>query len=154
MHALLLVALCASEPPTLTSLSFLEGTWVRHEPNDYAEETWSAPKGDSLLGMFRVQKKGQTRFVELQTIRAEKGRLVLRIRHLNEVLVPWPSEPAALEYFTDTVGKSEVQFEHETDKISAIVYRRFEKNGRPHLLVRLVRRDGSTPIDFEFERKR
>lgn len=157
MSSLLLafaVSLMAPPPtPTLQSLDWLAGTWVRVEPDGRAEEVWSVPAGDSILGMFRLQKQGVTRFVELQTIQVEAGAWVLRIRHLDPRLGTLSDEPEPLRYTARVVAKDEVAFEHPTDRMKVIRYKRTRTPAVDSLLVRLEKRSGGN-VDFVFQRSK
>lgn len=77
----------------LDRLSWLGGTWTGAMGEDYVEETWSRPSGDSIIGMFRWQTSdGKTTLWELLAIRMEGGDPVLRLRHFDAALEPWKSE--------------------------------------------------------------
>jgi hypothetical protein len=82
----------------LKSLGFLKGTWTGKVGNDWVEETWSAPHGDGIIGMFRWQVGGTTTTMwELLSIKDEGGVPVLRLRHFDQKLNPWPSEAGEVE---------------------------------------------------------
>jgi len=57
--------------PTLAGLAWMAGHWVGGEGGDLSEETWLAPEGDSMLGMWRYVAGGKTRIFEILTITAE-----------------------------------------------------------------------------------
>lgn len=81
-----------SPDPAVAALGFLQGTWRGRMEGDPVEETWSAPAGDSIIGMFRWQHGGTTTLWELLSIRAEEGKCVLRLRHFDSDFNPWKSE--------------------------------------------------------------
>jgi hypothetical protein len=70
-------------PATLADAGFVAGRWVGDEDGAVSEETWSAPAGDAMLGTWRLVASGKTRVVELLSISAEGGTLVLRLRHFD-----------------------------------------------------------------------
>jgi hypothetical protein len=81
-----------SADPAIAALAFLQGTWRGTMDGDPVEETWSAPAGDSIIGMFRWQHDGTTTLWELLSIKVEEGRAVLRLRHFDEIFEPWKGE--------------------------------------------------------------
>jgi hypothetical protein len=92
--ALLSGAVSAQEvtapPPikaSLADVSFIAGHWVGGEAGELSEEVWSAPEGDSMMGMWRFTSKGQVKIYELLTLTTEGENVVLRLRHFNPDLV-------------------------------------------------------------------
>lgn len=106
----------AAPAAPLGDLAWLHGTW-RAETDDggFVEETWSAPRGDAMVGMLRLAgARGAVNLYELMSFELEgpatpppstdgpiipgqeRGgapqRLVYRIRHFERGLVPWRSE--------------------------------------------------------------
>ena len=77
----------AETPITLHDLSWLAGRWVDDSGGNLSEETWSAPSGDAMLGMWRYVVEGKTRLYEILRVSAEEGSLVLRLRHFDPALV-------------------------------------------------------------------
>ncbi len=155
MLPLLLGAPHAQAAGPLDGLRWLAGTWERATADTTADETWTTPQGAMILGMFRLVEGGTTRFVELQTITAERKDIVLRILHASPELVPWQGEAAAgpLRYVALSVTPGEIVFGNTEDKVKQIIYR-LEAPGQ--LLVRLVKVvDGhSENIDFRFAQRR
>ncbi len=136
--------------PQVTSLKWLQGHWVDIDEGRRADEHWGVPSGDSMVGMFRLQEAGITKFVELQTIVPEGRHLILRIRHMSAQLEPWKSEAdGPLRYTSSKIREGEAVFDHATDKVKRIVYRRVGANG---LLIRLIFREGRKVMDFKFTR--
>ena len=96
---------------TLAELAWLEGRWVGGEGSDLSEETWVAPAGDSMLGMWRYVASGKTRIFEILTITAEESGLVLRIRHFDPRLVAREDKERAVELPLVSSGPREAAFE-------------------------------------------
>ena len=87
--------------PSLAPLSFLVGTWVHEDGGTAWEETWSAPTGDSMIGMTKWLEGAGTRMYEMQAIEANgEGKPVLLIRHFGRGLDPWGGELDGPSAFT------------------------------------------------------
>jgi hypothetical protein len=81
----------------IADLSWISGVWRGRVGDDYAEEYWSEPKGDSLLGMFRWIRAGAVKFYEIAAIEYEGDGVVLRFKHFDRGLIGWEEENASLE---------------------------------------------------------
>jgi hypothetical protein len=72
----------AAPPPiaaTLADVAFLEGHWRGGDPGELSEEVWSAPEGDSMVGMWRYVANGRARLFEMLSLK-EGGRQEFRFR--------------------------------------------------------------------------
>lgn len=121
---------------SVAKLAFLAGTWAGEVGGDPVEETWSAPAGDSIIGMFRWMSKGKTTLWEALSIRDEDGKAVLRLRHFDAKFDPWKGEcdgVAALK--ATTVEASKVVFTNDsaTGGLKACEYE--IKEGKLHIAV-------------------
>ena len=92
-------------------MAFMAGHWVGGDPGELSEEVWSAPEGDSMMGMWRFVAKGQTRIYEILTLTAEGEGVVLRIRHFNPKLVAKEEKDRAVELPLVVKGPGEAVFE-------------------------------------------
>jgi len=79
-------------------MAWLAGHWMGEALGGTAEEIWSAPRGDAMMGMFRLVKDGETVFYELMTILAEDGSLVLRLKHFNADLTGWEEKDDTVDF--------------------------------------------------------
>lgn len=77
----------AAPTATLADFGWLAGRWVDDSGGNLSEETWSAPSGDAMQGMWRYVTDGKARIYEILTISAEEGGLVMRVRHFDPALV-------------------------------------------------------------------
>jgi hypothetical protein len=84
-------------PATLADVAFLEGHWRGGDPGELSEEVWSAPEGDSMMGMWRYVAKGRARLFEMLSLTTEGPNVVLRIRHFDPKLVARDSLSVVLE---------------------------------------------------------
>jgi hypothetical protein len=77
----------APVPASLADAAFIAGHWVSEEQGTRSEEVWTSPAGDGMLGMWRAVAGGRLRVIELLSLAAEDGTLVLRFRHFDPRLV-------------------------------------------------------------------
>jgi hypothetical protein len=97
-------------PATLADVAFMAGHWVGGEL-DLSEEVWSAPEGDSMMGMWRYVAKGRAGIFELLTLTQEGPGVVLRIRHFDPKLVAREEKQRAVELPLVAKGPREAVFE-------------------------------------------
>jgi len=71
----------------LSDLSWMAGRWIDDSGGNLSEEIWSAPSGDSMMGMWRYVSGGEVRIYELLTISVEPTGVVMRLRHFDPELV-------------------------------------------------------------------
>jgi len=98
-------------PATLADVSFMTGHWIGGEGGDLSEEVWSAPEGDSMMGMWRYVAKGQAGIFELLTLKAEGPNVVMRIRHFDAKLVGREDRDRAVALPLVAKGSGEAVFE-------------------------------------------
>ena len=70
----------------LSDLSWMAGRWIDDSGGNLSEEIWSAPSGDSMMGMWRYVSGGQVRIFELLTVSVEPTGIVMRLRHFDPEL--------------------------------------------------------------------
>jgi len=109
---LLLPALARSaESASLSKLGWLAGRWVDDSGGNLSEETWTAPAGDGILGMWRLVVKGEIKLSEILTIQSEGQTLVLRLRHFDAKLVGREEKDKPLELTLAGWNEHEARFE-------------------------------------------
>ena len=81
-----------------------------------------APRDGSLVGMFRLLRGGKVAFVELLTISDAPSGPTLRIRHFDLGLAP--SESTPLVYVAVSAAPATITFEHPTDPVRRLTFRR------------------------------
>jgi hypothetical protein len=137
-------------PATLGDVAFMAGRWVGGEP-DFSEEVWSAPEGDSMMGMWRYVSKGRAGIFELLTLTAEGPHVVLRIRHFDPKLVAREEKELAVELPLVTKGPRQAVFEgpeHEVKGNVRLTYRR----GDDDRLTCVLEKEGKKQ-EFRFRRQ-
>jgi hypothetical protein len=121
----------------LARLAFLAGQWSSDSPKGYVEEHWSAPRGPSIMGMFRWCKpapdSSPTMF-ELLAITAEGDDVLLRLRHFSPALSAKEEKdaPMTLKLQPSAAGEpanKAVFLAHaNAGKLTAITYERTPKD--------------------------
>lgn len=105
-----------ADPAKLAALAFLKGTWSGTMNGDPVEETWSAPIGDTIIGMFRWQHDGATTMYELLAIKNEPEGPTLRLRHFDAKFDPWKNELAGVAPMRAAeLSEHRVLFKSETE---------------------------------------
>ncbi len=138
-------------PATLADVAFMAGHWVGGDPGDLSEEVWSAPEGDSMMGMWRYVAKGRTRIYEILTLTAEGPSVVLRIRHFDPKLVAREEKDRAVELPLVAKGPREAVFEgpeYDVKGTVRLTYRR----GDDDSLAAVLEKEGSKQ-EFRFRRR-
>jgi len=95
----------------LEELAWFEGHWRDESGGMLSEEIWTAPSGDSLMGMWRLSTDGKVRVFELLAIKAEDGKLLLRLRHFDPKLVAREEKDKPLAWPLVRSGPREAVFE-------------------------------------------
>jgi hypothetical protein len=144
----------AAPPPqkaTLADVAFLTGHWVGGEAGDLSEEVWSAPEGDSMMGMWRYAAKGQTRIYEILTLTAEGESVVLRIRHFSPKLVAREEKERPVELPLVAKGPREAVFEGPEYNVKGTV-RLTYKRPTDDTLLGMLEKEGKKQ-EFRFRRR-
>lgn len=74
---------------SIEDVSWVAGHWTGQALGGIAEEVWSPPLGNGMMGMFKLVKGGEVAFYELLTIVEENGSLVLKLKHFDADLAGW-----------------------------------------------------------------
>ncbi len=78
-------------PPraTIADMAWFVGTWRGSGLGGDSEEIWSAPRGGTMMGMYRRMAAGRPVFYEFLTLIEEHDSLALRLRHFHPDLRGW-----------------------------------------------------------------
>lgn len=143
----------AAPPPiaaTLADVAFLEGHWRGGDPGELSEEVWSAPEGDSMMGMWRYVAKGRARLFEMLSLTTEGPNIVLRIRHFDPKLVAREEKDGAVALPLVAKGPHEAVFEGLEDGVKGTVRLTYRRDG-DSLAVVLEKEGGRQ--EFRFRRR-
>ena len=141
----LVAAIIVAGPPQLSDAAWLAGHWVSNREKVVAEEIWTAPRGNSMLGTFRLVEGGRLKFTEIMTLIEDKDGVVLRIRHFTPLLDPWEKDGPKTWTATSLTGQRLV-FETKGSQVQKF---EFIKRGKTGLRVRLNFKDGKV-TDYDF----
>ena len=126
---LILAPACVAADCTVARFGWLAGRWTGDMNGMVSEEIWSAPVGDSMMGMWRLVSKGATRIFEFATIVSNANGTVLNLRHFSAGMEGWPKEreqPMSLTGCTD----EEIVFSgKEGESNMRLSYRKIESSG-------------------------
>jgi hypothetical protein len=135
---------------TVADLSWLAGRWAGELHGRAIEEIWSAPSGDSLVGVFRVVKDGKARLYEILVVEQEEKGPVLRIRHFDRRLIAREEKdkPVTMPLVGHKDGEAVFQ---DPESGTRIVYRR---DGDSLVAALEKTRDGKrTVTEFRYTRR-
>lgn len=133
---------------TLGDVSFMAGRWVDEEKGTLSEEIWSAPGGDSMMGMWRLSIGGKAKVFEFLTMVEEEGRVTFRLRHFDRRGVAWEEKDKPLVLPLVVKGAGLAVF--EGDGKSGILRLTYRREGEA--LVGRLEKAGEAPVDYRFRR--
>jgi hypothetical protein len=144
----------AKQPSTtaarLTDVAWLAGQWRDDKDGEISEEIWSAPAGDSMMGMWRWVSAGAVKLYEFLTITQDEGGVVFRLRHFDRHGVGWEEKDRPITLQLTRWSDAEAVFEGQgTEGPLRISYR---KDGPDGLVATLER--GSRRDEFKLRRVR
>jgi hypothetical protein len=127
---LFLLATCLAQDKTvkpaqdvvLADLEFISGHNRGEFDGGIADEHWSEPAGDSMMGVYRYMKNGKVRMYEMLVIEQTPKGPVLRLMHFNPGLGPWEDKAQVYSYPLVRFTTGEAVFERP-DKSTRITYR-------------------------------
>jgi uncharacterized protein DUF6265 len=79
----------APQDVSLRDLEFISGHSQGDLDGGIAEEIWSEPAGDSMMGAYREVKNGKVQIYEMMAIEQTAKGPVLRLKHFNAGLEGW-----------------------------------------------------------------
>jgi hypothetical protein len=139
-------------PPRLSELAWLEGYWRDEFGGALSEEIWTAPSGDSIVGVWRWSQDGKVRIFEILAIKAEESGLVLRLRHFDPKLIASEEKDRPLVWYLVRSAAREAVFEGKDSAGKGIIrltYRRPDED----TLIAVLEKEGK-PYEFRYRRVR
>lgn len=133
-HTLTLAEGAASPLSSLADVGWIAGHWRGTAFGGTCDEIWSAPEGNSMVGLFRLVKDGKAVFYELMTIMQENQSLVLKLKHFSPGLNGWEEKNESESFPLVKVGRNEAFF-------SSLTYRKFI-DGSLQIFLSMKRKSG------------
>ncbi len=149
-----LAPVAQSDGPMIASVAFMAGQWQGPMDDGIAEEHWSKPQGNNVMGMFRwLKADGTPVMFEILTITEESGSVFLRLRHFNAKLGAREEkdEPMTLKLAEATATKAVFRGVETEKRLAACIY---EKNGSDELKITVEFPDPTRqPLHFTLTRE-
>jgi hypothetical protein len=134
-HTLALAADAKPAPATIADVAWLAGRWTGDGLGGRSEETWGAPVGGSMVGMFRLSRDGKPVFYEIMTFVEREGSVLLRLKHFNPDLTGWEEKDQTVDFPLVSKGEGVLHFR-------GLTFRR-EDAGRLTIYLSLKQKDGT-----------
>ena len=129
---------------SIDDMAWIGGHWKGEAMGGQFEETWNAPMGGEMMGMFKLVSDNKVSFYEIMTIVPEKNSFVLRLKHFSPELVDREEKDKSVEFPLLTASPNEVRF----DGLS------FQRAGDAMNIEVLVGQDDGEKKRIQFECKR
>jgi hypothetical protein len=98
----------------LLDFGWLEGHWQGVWGPRIVEQDWMAPKGGTMLGMFRAVENDKTLVMELFALVETPEKIELRFRHFTPSLMTWEQSGSTI-LDLDSVDPHRATFENPFD---------------------------------------
>ena len=147
---LLPVGVGAAEPPALSDIAWMSGSWNGTALGGRAEEHWSVPLAGTMVGMFRLEGKGQTRVLEFLVIEEKDGVVTYRFKHFKPDYQSWEDEPLDFTLVEATEGRAVFRGAEEQSP-SALIYQL--EGDRLTITVEGSGQDGAESFDVPLRRR-
>ena len=95
---------------SVKDFEWLAGEWVGTGLGGVSEETWSAPAGGAMMGMYRLLMNGGVSFYEFMNLLEENGSVVLKLKHFNADLTGWEEKDRFVSFRLAKLGTNEAWF--------------------------------------------
>lgn len=121
----------AAGPGGVQDLAWIAGSWTGSMVADTVEETWLAPAGGAMVGVFRWLKDDEVFLYELMSLEETGEGVVLKIKHFGPDLVGWEEKGDAVEFDLVEAGEGRAVFAERGDgeERTRLVYRRVGERG-------------------------
>jgi hypothetical protein len=154
--SLLVVTGARAQAPARTrvsELAWMAGSWRGEAGGALSEETWAAPEGDAMVGMWRLVADGKTRIFELLVLREDDDGVALRLRHFDPVLVAREEKDKPLVLRLVQSGPREAAFEGPSVSGEPGLVRIHYRRPADDTLVAALERPGKPKEEFSFRRQ-
>ena len=130
-----------SPKTSIEDISWISGNWSGEALGGQFEETWNAPMGGAMMGMFKLVIDEKVEFYELLTIVPKDDRLVLRLKHFDKGLVGWEEKDESVEFPLVSASPTKVVF-------NGLVFSRDTKFTRDRMKIEVSIKGQKDPLVF------
>lgn len=92
-------------------VGWLAGNWKGEAFGGIAEETWSQPAGESMIGMFRLIDNGKMAFSEFEEIVEQDNLLIFKVKHFSPAFVGWEEKEKSVDFKLLSSTENEIRFD-------------------------------------------
>jgi hypothetical protein len=131
---------------TLEELAFISGHSRGEVDGGIADEEWSRPIGDTMMGVYCFVKDGRVKMYEMMAIEQTANGPVLRLKHYNAGLQAWEEKTKVWDFPLARFSPHDALFE-ATDKSIRIGYRMAGSG----ILEATLEEAGKKPEVFEYK---
>ena len=131
---------------TLHDLSFISGHSRGDLDGGIADEEWSQPIGDTMMGTYCFVKDGKVQMYEMMAIEQTANGPVLRLKHYNAGLQAWEEKTKVWDFPLVKFSPRDATFE-TADKSIRIEYRAAGSG----ILEATLEEAGKKPEVFEYK---
>lgn len=103
-----------SPEASLEDVAWIEGHWFGSAFDGIIEEVWTAPLGNSMMGVFKLVVEEKVQFYEILTISEEGGTLILRLKHFHNDLKGWEEKDESVDFPLVKMSEDNVFFDRFT----------------------------------------
>lgn len=123
-----------SPKANLSQVAWIAGHWQGEAFGGITEEVWTAQRGNSILGAFKLVIDNKVKFYEICQIAQEFETIIFRLKHFDSKLIGWEEKDETQDFPLVKIEKDAVYFDNFTIKrISEdhiIFYVVMENNGK------------------------
>jgi len=118
---------------SMDDLTWLVGAWEGKGLGGEVVEVWDRPRGNAMMGMFKLIKDDKVVFMEIMSIMPGDEGLELRVKHFHGNFVAWEDKDQYVTFKLQEAGENFANFsgltmKREGDQLKLVLRMRM-KNG-------------------------
>ncbi len=122
--ALVLTATFAQAQGTLNDIAFLDGRWLGTYNGGPIEASWTAPKGNNIVGFIRMIKDDKPALYEIFAFEQTESGPVAMVKHFKPGMISLEEKEVADRYKFIEAKKNQALFEKDDASVRIIYERR------------------------------
>ncbi len=100
----------AQPAASIEAAAWLAGSWHGTAFGERFEQTWNAPSGGTMVGLFKLFDGNQPRFYEILLLTVENDSLSLKVRHFNADFSAWEDKDEHVNFPLVSLMPNELHF--------------------------------------------